>query len=129
MNRRGFTLIELIVTIALLAILALISFVSINAVIKQSRTNDCKTLVDNIKLATSEYVSDNRYRNLNIDNFTAKVLIDEKYLSSPIINPFTKEDIKADEINISIRLNNDYTLENATVSLPGVLSNCEGLIK
>lgn len=126
MNRRGFTLIELIVTIALLAILALISFVSINAVIKQSRTNDCKTLVNNIKMATSEYISDNRYRNLDINNFTAKKLIDGKYLSSPIINPFTKEEINSESILISIELNSDYTLKTATISEPAVLTNCEG---
>ena len=63
MNSRGFTLIELIVTIALLAIIAVISFVSINSIVNQSRVNDCETLVNNIKSAANSYVSDNRYNN------------------------------------------------------------------
>lgn len=126
MNRRGFTLIELIVTIALLAIIALISFVSINGVIKQNKINNCNILVNNIKNATSEYVSDNRYKNLNIDNFTAKKLIDGNYLSSPIVNPFTKEEISPDSILISIELNSDYTLKKATINEPAVLRECKG---
>ena len=126
MNNKGFTLIELLVTISLLAIISLISFVSVNKVIKQSKINDCETLVNNIKNATSEYVSDNRYKNLDIDNFTARKLVDGKYLSSPIINPFTKEEISPDSILISIELNTDYTLKKATISEPAVLTNCEG---
>lgn len=124
MNRRGFTLIELLVTISLLAIISLISFVSINKVIEQNKINNCQTIVNNIKNATSEYISDNRYKNLNIDNFTAKILVNGNYLSSPIINPFTKEEINPDSILISIELNSDYTLKKATISEPAVLKEC-----
>lgn len=124
MNRRGFTLIELLVTISLLAIISLISFVSINKVIEQNKINNCQTIVNNIKNATSEYISDNRYKNLIIDNFTAKILVNGNYLSSPIINPFTKEEINPDSILISIELNSDYTLKKATISEPAVLKEC-----
>ena len=126
MNKKGFTLIELLVTISLIAILSLISFVSINAVIKQNKINNCNTLVNSIKSATSEYVSDNRYKSLDIDNFKASKLVNGNYLSSPIINPFTKEEINPDTIIIGIELNSDYTLKTATISAPNVLINCNG---
>ena len=61
MNRKGFTLIELIATIAILAVIALISFVSITKVIEKSRIDNCNILVENIKTSAEEYASDNRY--------------------------------------------------------------------
>lgn len=124
MNRKGFTLIELIATIALLAIIATISFVTISNVIKQSKVNDCHTLVNSIKAATNEYVSDNRYGNLDIDNFNASKLVDGNYLRGNIINPFTKETIGPSEVKINIILNNDFTLKEATIISPEVLVKC-----
>ena len=49
MNNKGFTLIELIATIALLAIIATISFVAISGVVQSSKKRDCETLVGNIE--------------------------------------------------------------------------------
>lgn len=118
MNNKGFTLIELIATIALLGIIAMISFVSINAVIKSNKTEQCKNLISSIETATKEYVSDNRYGDLD-NNFTASNLVG--YLSMPIKNPYTNEEIKASSINIYIELNSDYTVK--TVSVNGI--NCD----
>ena len=133
MNKKGFTLIELLVTISLIAILSLISFVSINAVIKQNKINNCNTLVNSIKSATSEYVSDNRYKSTFVSSVTdytlainASTLVNGNYLKGQIINPFTKEDISPDSILISIELNSDYTLKKASISAPAVLLNCNG---
>ena len=114
LNNKGFTLIELIATIALLAVIAIISFVSINGVVNQSKVNDCEALVMNIKSAAKEYVSDNRYASIN-KNITAQDLINGKYLSSPIINPFTKEDIDASTIKINITLKDDYSADVISV--------------
>ena len=116
MNNKGFTLIELIATIALLAIIVTISFVSINSIITQSKIKNCETLVNNIKTATKEYISDNRYKNLDINNFTVDKLIDSKYLSGPIYDPFDKsQELDSSEISIIIELNNDYTAKNIVV--------------
>jgi prepilin-type N-terminal cleavage/methylation domain-containing protein len=111
MNNKGFTLIELISTIALLAIIALISFVSINGVIKNNKISNCENLVKNIKVAAREYVSDNRYKFNDNNNKTidVKTLIDEKYLKGPIINPFTNEEISGKDISVKIELNSDYS--------------------
>ena len=123
MNRKGFTLVELIATIVLLGIVASISFVSINGVLEQNKENNCKTVVGNIKSATSEYVSDNRYVKNALPSkdftITAKTLIDKKYLSSPMYNPYDKsklEDADLESIKIRIVLNDNYTVKNVTVS-------------
>lgn len=133
MNNKGFTLIELIATIALLAIISVISFVSINNVIKQSKINDCNTLVSNIKNAANEYVSDNRYKSSFVNNIVdysldidASVLTNNKYLGTPIINPFNKSEISPIDVLIRLEFNDDYTLKMATISEPAVLMDCQG---
>lgn len=126
MNNKGFTLIELIATIALLAIIAIISFVSINEVIKQSKVSDCENLVRSIKSAAKEYVSDNRYTLTNNNDLviTADYLINGKYLSSSLINPFTNEEITPVNVNISIKLKADYTVSNEEDSI--IVKNSSG---
>lgn len=116
MNNKGFTLIELLITIALLGLILAISFVSINGIIEKSKVKDCDTLLGNIKSATSQYVSDNRYKNTNLTNITARMLIDNKYLKGEIYDPFNKKNNITDRITIQIELNSDYTVKNIQVS-------------
>jgi prepilin-type N-terminal cleavage/methylation domain-containing protein len=131
MNRKGFTLIELLATIALLAIISIVSFVSIGAIVKQSRVNDCESLVLNIKSAAKEYISDNRYLPAadsweNIVNITAKTLIDGHYLSGPIYNPFdNNEELSSSNISVSITLDDNYTVKNVQVTNPNFLETCQ----
>ena len=131
MNNKGFTLIELIATIALLAIIATISFVAITNIIKQGKVDNCKTLVNNIKTATSEYVSDNRYKPVFVNAISSdKITIDgsiltsNNYLNGEIINPFTKEIILPSMISIDVTVNDDYTFKSATITAPEVLVSC-----
>ncbi len=133
MNNKGFTLIELLATVALLAVIVTISFVSINSMIKQNKVNNCETIVNNLKTAASEYVSDNRYNKAFVDSIvdfkttiTADTLVNDNYLKGSIKNPFDNNDIIANTIEISIELNNDYTLKSATITAPDVLVNCNG---
>lgn len=126
MNNKGFTLIELIATIALLAVIAAISFVAISGVIQSSKTRECETLKGNIESAVRDYASDNRYDKSFINkvvdykiNINVQVLLDENYLKGPIKNPYTKEDYSAlelNDINISIVFNRDYTVKDTTVN-------------
>lgn len=126
MNNKGFTLVEVIATVALLAIIAVISFVSITEVINKSKVSDCENIVRSIMSATKEYVSDNRYNFENNNDFdiTAKVLVDNNYLSSPIVNPFTNEDISLEEIKISVELNDDYTVKDIQINESDILNGC-----
>ena len=121
MNNRGFTLLELLITIALLAVISLISFVSVNKVIEQSKVKDCENLVLSIKSATKEYVSDNRYKS-NFDSdgnmkvtISGNDLISGNYLTSTIVDPFTKSNITPSSIMIDIGLNSDYSAKSVDV--------------
>jgi len=115
-NNNGFTLIELLLTIALLAVISIISFVSINAIINKNKDNECNSLVNNIKIAVKEYVSDNRYNN-NIDtNITIQKLLDGNYLSSEVINPYTKEVMNDSNVEIIVELNGNMTVKEVKVN-------------
>ena len=123
MNRRGFTLIELIVTLALLAVISVISFVSIGGALNSSKDNECDNLVSSIKSAAKEYVSDNRYKGLQPDEkkriyISAKTLIDGKYLSNDTINnPYDSDKtIDPDSIPITIVVNDDFTANEVLIS-------------
>ncbi len=118
MNRKGFTLIELIVTIALLAVVSIISFVSITGIINDSKEKNCNNLVKSIKGAIRDYVSDNRYDNdFSVSNITISNI--SKYLDGNLVDPFTDEKIDTDKITFNIILNNDSTLKNADIFYDG----------
>ena len=132
MNNKGFTLIELLATIALLAVIATISFVAISGVIEQGKVRDCETLINNIKSATSEYVSDNRYDKEfirivsdNVAIIDASYLTGGNYLKGDIINPFNKVKITPSTIKINITLNDNYTVKQVKVFNNDVEINCE----
>ena len=127
MNNKGFTLIELIATIALLSVIVIISFVSINGVIQKSRVNDCQSLRSDIKAAASQYVSNKRYDKSFVSSVTGtsvaingNKLVSEGYLSSPIINPFNKNEIAVSKIDVYVTLNADYTVKSSKVRVNGV---------
>ena len=113
MNNKGFTLIELVATIALLAILSVISIVSINSVLEKRKVTNCESIIDNINIAIKEYVSDNRYGNVE-NSITADKLINEHYLTNKIVNPFTDRTVDPKSIKISIKLEN-FSFESATI--------------
>ena len=125
MNRKGFTLIELLSVIVLLGIIVSISFISITTAINKGKVNSCKNIQESIKNAVIEYVGDNRYKTLNVNNFTAKTLTDNNYLSTPIKDPFTKEEISPQNIKIKISLNNDKTVYKVEITNPASLKNCQ----
>ena len=132
MNNKGFTLIELIVTIALLAIILTISFVSITAVINSNKEEQCNNLVNSIKSASEEYVSDNRYNSEFIKSVRNKiitiygsVLVNNNYLNGSIVNPFNNKEIDASSIKLTITLNNDYTVSSISIDEPAVLKECK----
>lgn len=128
-NNKGFTLIELLVTILLLSVITVISYVSVIKVIEKSGEKDCENLRNSIKSAVSNYVSDNRYKNKSVisaGTMDASVLVNGNYLSSPIYNPFKKEEISPSEINISFELNNNYTVNKVTITSSKVdFVNCK----
>ena len=119
MNRKGFTLIELIVTIALLAVVSIISFVSITNIINDSKEKNCNNLVKSIKSATKDYISDNRYTDkLYMIDGSIKTEFDtsdiSKYLNGDLVNPYDNKTIN-DDIIIRVEYNSDNTPKNISL--------------
>ena len=122
MNNKGFTLIELIITIALLAVISIISFVSINGVIEDNRVRNCENLRKSIISAAKEYVSDNRYKLDEISAYRIEendknykinvgVLITKNYLNGKIVNPFGNNEINSSKLIINVILNDNYIVD------------------
>lgn len=68
MNNRGFTLIELIVTIALLALISTISVSVIGNIRGKHNVNSYYELLKNVESAAKLYVTDNSYNLKSIDS-------------------------------------------------------------
>lgn len=117
MNKRGFTLVELLATIVLLSIISVISYVSISSVIKKNKVNNCRNLIKSIEGASREYVSDNRYNFTNRDDkvITAEDLFRGNYLKNEIMDPFTNEKVNSENVKIIIYLKSDYTMEKIQI--------------
>lgn len=117
MNKRGFTLVELLATIVLLSIISVISYVSISSVIKKNKVNNCRNLIKSIEGASREYVSDNRYNFTNRDDkvITAEDLFRGNYLKNEIVDPFTNEKVNSENVKIIISLKSDYTMEKIQI--------------
>ena len=117
MNKRGFTLVELLATIVLLSIISVISYVSISSVIKKNKVNNCRNLIKSIEGASREYVSDNRYNFTNRDDkvITAEDLFRGNYLKNEIMDPFTNEKVNSENVKIIISLKSDYTMEKIQI--------------
>lgn len=117
MNKRGFTLVELLATIVLLSIISVISYVSISSVIKKNKVNNCRNLIKSIEGASREYVSDNRYNYTNRDYkvITAEDLFRGNYLKNEIMDPFTNEKVNSENVKIIISLKSDYTMEKIQI--------------
>lgn len=117
MNKRGFTLVELLATIVLLSIISVISYVSISSVIKKNKVNNCRNLIKSIEGASREYVSDNRYNFTNRDDkvITAEDLFRRNYLKNEIMDPFTNEKVNSENVKIIISLKSDYTMEKIQI--------------
>ena len=63
MNKKGFTLVELLATILILAIVLGIGTISITSIIKNSKEKNYKLLVTNIKDAAELYYQECKYSN------------------------------------------------------------------
>ena len=61
LNRKGFTLVEVLAVIVLLSILIAIMIPSVNYLIEKNKEDNYKTLENSILSAAKIYISDNRY--------------------------------------------------------------------
>lgn len=101
MNKKGFTLIEIILAIAIMAILILILVPNIFIILNKNNEKSCNSLKSNIESAAKMYVINNKYdlgfscygsnSFKDIKNITLKTLVDSGYLkldgTDNIMNP------------------------------------------
>ena len=115
MNKKGFTLIELMAVIILLGVLALIATVTINNTLKENKQEACEMQLKNIKGGAENWASKNVFE-LPSENggtavLTLKELKDAGFIAKDIKNPKTNE-LFDDSIEIKItRVDNNYTYE------------------
>ena len=61
MNRKGFTLVEVLIAIAIVAILLLVLVPNVFVMIDKNNEKSCNNLVNNIESSTKIYVTNNKY--------------------------------------------------------------------
>lgn len=111
MNKKGFTLIEVIMVIAIIAILSIILTPNVMVFINKNNKKSCEKMISNIESAAKMYVNQNKYE-LGFDcsgkskEITLKTLVDTGYLTKNITNPINKEEISLDN-TISVTYNCD----------------------
>lgn len=111
MNKKGFTIVELLVTITLLAIISTIAVISITSFINKNKENNYEILKNTILEASKEYVTDNRYGDIQ-STITGQFLLDNHYITSSLIDPKTGKNIDLNSIVITITYQNkNYTYE------------------
>ena len=99
MNKKGFTLIEVIMVIAIITILSLILIPNVMVLINENKKRSCEKMIDNIESAAKMYVNQNKYE-LGFDcvdnktkGITLETLVDAGYLGGELVNPINKEKI------------------------------------
>ena len=123
MNKKGFTLVEIIVSVALLALIGVIVGISLNSTIKQQQISSYEEYVEKVKSSALLYVNNTPsiINELN-DNYSYKILeardvISNGYLNENLIDPSTKEKINQNDkikayYDENYELMIDYPYEN-----------------
>ena len=102
MNKKGFTLVEVILVIAILSLIVVILMPNIFVLIDNNNEKSCNNLINNIEGAAMIYVNNNKYElgfscnsPGNIKSFTFQKLIDYGYLrlDGNMINPIDNSEI------------------------------------
>lgn len=110
MNKKGFTLIEVIMVIAIIALISLLLVPNVVSLIGKNNKESCENLKDNIISATKIYVNMNKYElgfdcNNTPENITLQTLVNSGDLKEPVINPITKEEIDLNNSSVLVTYN------------------------
>lgn len=120
-NKRGFTLVELLVTIVLLGIVATIIIFNMTNVSNQTKESDYEKFVAGVKSAASVYADTNPdvFNDLYVNRaylyITIKDLVTNGLYDADTINPYTEERVGFDEI---IKANLDSSSGQVTFTYP-----------
>lgn len=75
MKNKGFTLIEMLGIITVLALLLILTFPNLNKSLKQTKENNTKNYINNLKVSAEAYIELNRERYPELDNANGTVQI------------------------------------------------------
>lgn len=92
MNRKGFTLIELMAVITILVIISLIIIPIIDKNLKKSKDDMYKVQIENIRMAGEEFFFDNISSRPDVGDYcfiSLDSLVRQGYISADVVNPKT----------------------------------------
>lgn len=89
MKKNGFTLLELLVTIALLSAMGLVMVIGLNKVQTNNNKKECKRIISTFETAAEVYVESGN--SISSDGVTLTALKELGLIEPNIINPITKE--------------------------------------
>lgn len=122
LNKKGFTLVELIATIVVLALVVSISAYAITNIINSAKEKNYDLLIKNIKDASETYYQECKYSDITCnDTVTLQYLVDYGYLKGNgtkdnkmvIVNP--KDNKNIGECSIAVKYEDGkLTIEDKT---------------
>ena len=123
LNRKGFTLIEVIVVIVIIVLLSLILIPNVMLFVSKNNKDMCYKLKDNIESAAKMYVNENKYElGFNCEGNPIEIglstLIDTGKISSPVINPVTNKLVSNDDVKVEVKY--DCGTKNFTYKVSGI---------
>lgn len=123
MNRKGFTLIEVIVVIVIIVLLSLILIPNVMLFVSKNNKDMCYKLKNNIESAAKMYVNENKYElGFNCEGNPIEIglstLIDTGKISSPVINPVTNKPVSNDDVKVEVKY--DCGTKNFTYKVSGI---------
>lgn len=111
MNKKGFTLIELIAVLGILSSMFMLTIPTIANTIKEVKLEQYKTIENQIKEAAEIYVQENREM-MNVSDEIISLSIEElvkaNLLKAPLLDPRDNSDLQ--EGCVKIKLDNDKVI-------------------
>ncbi len=114
MKKRGFTLIELIGIVVIIGLILLVAVPTINNVIERSEENKKQEALNNIYMATENYLMANYDEYSSLDNIGASEyiyvmdLINQQYMDIDELNPNDDESFDSKDV-VKVTRNEDNT--------------------
>ena len=115
MNKKGFTLVEVIVSLALLSLIGVAVGISLNKIFKDQEVKNYDEYVEKIKSSALLYANNtvdiinDLNSNYSYKVVTIKELVDKGYINKNLTNPKTKEKINQED-SVRIYYNEDYEM-------------------
>lgn len=114
MKKSGFTLIELIGIVVIIGLILLVAVPTINSVIEQGEENKKQEALNNIYMATENYLMANYDEYSSLDNIGASEyiyvmdLINQQYMDIDELNPNDDESFDSKDV-VKVTRNEDNT--------------------